>query len=70
VYWERNAWHDLHGDDLNEALRGLSGPDITAKDFRTWHARSWPPSRSPSPPRAPVPPRRPAGAKWPGPCAR
>ncbi|MFI6932194.1 DNA topoisomerase IB [Streptomyces sp. NPDC050287] len=38
VYWERGAWHDLHGGDLNEALRRLSGTDITAKDFRTWHA--------------------------------
>ncbi|MEV5438407.1 DNA topoisomerase IB [Streptomyces sp. NPDC052682] len=38
VFWERGAWHDLHGDDLNEALRRLSGTDITAKDFRTWHA--------------------------------
>ena len=38
VYWDRCAWHDLHGDDLNEALRRLSGTEITAKDFRTWHA--------------------------------
>ncbi|MGW2035101.1 DNA topoisomerase IB [Streptomyces sp. NPDC001811] len=38
VYWDRGAWHDLHGDDLNEALRRLSGTDVTAKDFRTWHA--------------------------------
>ncbi|MBL1084463.1 DNA topoisomerase IB [Streptomyces actinomycinicus] len=38
AYWERAAWHDLHGDDLNEALRRLSGTDVTAKDFRTWHA--------------------------------
>lgn len=38
AYWEGGAWHDLHGDDLNEALRRLSGTDITAKDFRTWHA--------------------------------
>ncbi|MFF4362670.1 DNA topoisomerase IB [Streptomyces sp. NPDC001604] len=38
VYWEGRAWHDLHGDDLNEALRRLSGTEITAKDFRTWHA--------------------------------
>ncbi|GAB2758706.1 DNA topoisomerase IB [Streptomyces bullii] len=37
-FWERGAWSDLHGDDLNEALRRLSGTDITAKDFRTWHA--------------------------------
>ncbi len=32
------AGKDLHGDDLNEALRRLSGTDVTAKDFRTWHA--------------------------------
>ncbi|MEU2269209.1 DNA topoisomerase IB [Streptomyces olindensis] len=38
VFWEGRAWHDLHSDDLNEALRRLSGVDITAKDFRTWHA--------------------------------
>jgi DNA topoisomerase I len=38
AYWERGGWHDLHGGDLNEALRRLSGTDITAKDFRTWHA--------------------------------
>ncbi|MFE9171797.1 DNA topoisomerase IB [Streptomyces kebangsaanensis] len=38
VYREDGAWHDLHGADLNEALRRLSGTDITAKDFRTWHA--------------------------------
>ncbi|MEU8033134.1 DNA topoisomerase IB [Streptomyces sp. NPDC049099] len=38
VFFERGGWHDLHGDDLNEALRRLSGTDVTAKDFRTWHA--------------------------------
>ncbi|MFE0451253.1 DNA topoisomerase IB [Streptomyces sp. NPDC058914] len=38
VYRERGTWHDLHGGDLNEALRRLAGTDITAKDFRTWHA--------------------------------
>ncbi|MDQ1050518.1 DNA topoisomerase-1 [Streptomyces sp. V4I2] len=38
VYWERGAWRELHGGDLNEALRRLAGTDITAKDFRTWHA--------------------------------
>ncbi len=31
-------WHDLHGADLNEALCRLAGTEITAKDFRTWHA--------------------------------
>jgi DNA topoisomerase IB len=38
VYRERGIWHDLRGGDLNEALRRLAGTDITAKDFRTWHA--------------------------------
>jgi DNA topoisomerase IB len=38
AYYEGRAWHELHGSDLNEALRRLSGTDITAKDFRTWHA--------------------------------
>jgi DNA topoisomerase IB len=38
VYWEGRAWHGLHGADLNETLRRLSGTDVTAKDFRTWHA--------------------------------
>lgn len=38
AFWERGAWHDLHSDDLNEALRRLTGTDVTAKDFRTWHA--------------------------------
>ncbi|MFH9011175.1 DNA topoisomerase IB [Streptomyces sp. NPDC017943] len=38
AYWEGRAWHELHSSDLNEALRRLSGVDITAKDFRTWHA--------------------------------
>jgi len=38
AFWERRAWHELRGDDLNEALRRLSGTEITAKDFRTWHA--------------------------------
>ncbi len=36
--WDRGAWQDLRGDDLNEALRRLSGTDVTAEDFRTWHA--------------------------------
>jgi DNA topoisomerase IB len=47
AYWEHGAWHDLHGGDLNEALRRLSGTDVTAKDFRTWHAPCPRPSRSP-----------------------
>ncbi|WP_308280820.1 DNA topoisomerase IB [Streptomyces barringtoniae] len=38
AYYARGLWHDLHSDDLNEALRRLSGTDVTAKDSRTWHA--------------------------------
>lgn len=28
---------DVSGTDVNEYLRGVSGRDVTAKDFRTWH---------------------------------
>ncbi|WP_317446720.1 DNA topoisomerase IB [Streptomyces collinus] len=38
AFRDGGGWHDLRGDDLNEALRRLSGTDVTAKDFRTWHA--------------------------------
>lgn len=36
--WERRSWHSLQSGQLNEALRDLAGLDLTAKDFRTWHA--------------------------------
>ncbi|MEV4946725.1 DNA topoisomerase IB [Streptomyces sp. NPDC053755] len=38
AYWGHGAWHDVHADELNAYLRERSGSDITAKDFRTWHA--------------------------------
>ncbi|MGW0465468.1 DNA topoisomerase IB [Streptomyces sp. NPDC003027] len=38
AYWESGAWHDVRADELNAYLRERSGSDITAKDFRTWHA--------------------------------
>ncbi|MEU9791352.1 DNA topoisomerase IB [Streptomyces sparsogenes] len=38
AYWERRAWHDVSGADVNAYLKELVGLDITAKDFRTWHA--------------------------------
>ncbi|TQJ90920.1 DNA topoisomerase IB [Streptomyces sp. SLBN-31] len=38
AYWDRQAWHDVSGDDVNAYLKELTGLDITAKDFRTWHA--------------------------------
>ena len=38
AYWERRTWHDVSGHDVNTYLKELTGLDITAKDFRTWHA--------------------------------
>ncbi|MEW2291126.1 DNA topoisomerase IB [Streptomyces sp. NPDC006743] len=38
AYWQQRTWHDLSGDDINAYLKELAGLDITAKDFRTWHA--------------------------------
>ncbi|MFF8606611.1 DNA topoisomerase IB [Streptomyces sp. NPDC015346] len=38
AYWQSRAWHDLTAQDLNETLRRLAGTDVTAKDFRNWHA--------------------------------
>ncbi|WP_030760985.1 DNA topoisomerase IB [Streptomyces griseus] len=38
AYWEGNAWHDVRAEDLNAYLRDRAGGDLTAKDFRTWHA--------------------------------
>ncbi|MFC5909348.1 DNA topoisomerase IB, partial [Streptacidiphilus monticola] len=38
AYRDGGGWHDLHGREVNEQLHELTGLDITAKDFRTWHA--------------------------------
>ncbi|MFG3203795.1 DNA topoisomerase IB [Streptomyces sp. NPDC048192] len=38
AYRQQHTWHELSGDDINAYLRELAGLDITAKDFRTWHA--------------------------------
>ncbi|MER7112080.1 DNA topoisomerase IB [Streptomyces sp. NPDC000229] len=38
AYWERPAWRDVTGEDVNAYLRELAGLEVTAKDFRTWHA--------------------------------
>ena len=32
------ALHSIGSGDVNDFLREISGADITAKDFRTWHA--------------------------------
>ena len=33
-----NGLRDVHASDVNEYLREIAGLDVTAKDFRTWHA--------------------------------
>ncbi|MFD7628817.1 DNA topoisomerase IB [Streptomyces sp. NPDC059851] len=38
AYREGGRWHEVHAEDLNTYLRENSGEDISAKDFRTWHA--------------------------------
>ncbi|MGH8889226.1 MAG: DNA topoisomerase IB [Acidothermaceae bacterium] len=35
---ESSRWHDVRSGDINDHLRRLSGIEMTAKDFRTWHA--------------------------------
>ncbi len=32
------GWHDLDADDVNDYLAELFDGELTAKDFRTWHA--------------------------------
>ncbi|MEV5241917.1 DNA topoisomerase IB [Streptomyces cinnamoneus] len=38
AYWDHRTWHEVSGDDVNAYLQELAGLDVTAKDFRTWHA--------------------------------
>jgi DNA topoisomerase IB len=40
AYKTQNSWVDVKSTDINDYLRDLLGPDIevSAKDFRTWHA--------------------------------
>ncbi|KKK05594.1 DNA topoisomerase IB [Micromonospora sp. HK10] len=37
-YWDGQAWRDVRSDEVNDYLRDASGGEMTAKDFRTWHA--------------------------------
>ena len=37
-YWDGRQWRDVRSDDVNDYLRESSGGEMTAKDFRTWHA--------------------------------
>lgn len=38
VWKERGRWHDVTSEDVNGFLHETIGPDVSAKDFRTWHA--------------------------------
>jgi DNA topoisomerase-1 len=38
AYRDGRQWRDVRSHDLNAQLRALSGFDMSAKDFRTWHA--------------------------------
>jgi DNA topoisomerase I len=38
AYRHRGGWHELDSDDMNDYLREIFGQDVSAKDFRTWHA--------------------------------
>ncbi|MBB5867350.1 DNA topoisomerase IB [Allocatelliglobosispora scoriae] len=35
---DADGWHDLRTQDINDYLRTQTGIELTAKDFRTWHA--------------------------------
>ncbi|MEH1099022.1 DNA topoisomerase IB [Micromonospora sp. CPCC 205561] len=37
-YLDGGEWRDVRSDEVNEYLRDASGGEMTAKDFRTWHA--------------------------------
>lgn len=37
AYRAGREWVDVRSADINDYLREISGADITAKDFRTWH---------------------------------
>jgi DNA topoisomerase-1 len=38
AYRDGRTWHEVHSDELNAYLKELFGTDVSAKDFRTWHA--------------------------------
>ncbi|GGN44599.1 DNA topoisomerase IB [Actinoplanes campanulatus] len=39
AYWDpgRRRWQEIRADAVNDYLREISGEQMTAKDFRTWH---------------------------------
>ena len=38
AYWDGRRWRDVRTTDINAHLAELAGTEMTAKDFRTWHA--------------------------------
>ena len=38
AYCQAGAWHEVHGQELNDHLKELTGLEVSGKDFRTWHA--------------------------------
>ena len=38
AYRDRDGWHDITSADINAYLREVVGEEVSAKDFRTWHA--------------------------------
>ncbi len=38
AYKEKGVWRDITSADINVYLREVVGADVSAKDFRTWHA--------------------------------
>jgi DNA topoisomerase IB len=38
AYRVGNRWRDVKSTDINAYLKEISGEDVSAKDFRTWHA--------------------------------
>jgi DNA topoisomerase I len=38
AYRDGTTWRDIRSEDINAYLKGLADEEISAKDFRTWHA--------------------------------
>ncbi len=38
AFRDGTSWRDVRSDDINAYLKDLAREDISAKDFRTWHA--------------------------------
>ena len=38
AYRQGRRWHDVTSRDINEFVKEVVGGDVSAKDFRTWHA--------------------------------